>query len=117
MALFAYLDPTGTVFALLPFQQPGIPSVDVTNANPQPGLGWTTPDGGRTWQQPAASSVLGNQAALLAKAATALSNNQTYLAIPSPTQAQAVAQVAALTRQVDALIHLAADDLEDTDGT
>lgn len=46
-----------------------------------------------------------NFASLVTKARNALSNNQTYLAIPSPTQAQSVAQVAALTRQVDGLIY------------
>lgn len=34
----------------------------------------------------------------------AISANQTFLAIASPTNAQAVAQVQALTRQMDALI-------------
>lgn len=45
-----------------------------------------------------------NQQTLQQRAATALTNNQTFLAIASPTQAQAVAQVQALTRQVDGLI-------------
>ena len=58
-----------------------------------------------------------NRAALVQKAQTALANNQTYLAIPSPTQAQAVAQVAALTRQVNALIQLALNSFDSTAGT
>lgn len=41
---------------------------------------------------------------LFTSAYTALANNQTFLAIASPTNAQAVSQVQALTRQVDALI-------------
>jgi hypothetical protein len=45
-----------------------------------------------------------NVVTLLQRAQTALTNNQTFLAIASPTQAQAVAQVQALTRQVDGLI-------------
>lgn len=48
--------------------------------------------------------AVGNAITLFQRAHTALANNQTYLAIPSPTQAQAVAQVAALTRQVDGVI-------------
>lgn len=116
MATFAWLDPTSEfVVAVSPVFGPG--AVDVTNVNPQPGVGWTTPDGGETFQAPAANSTVGNEAALLQKAANALTANATYLAIGSPTQAQAVAQVAALTRQVNALIRLAADDLTDTTGT
>lgn len=48
-----------------------------------------------------------NVAFLFTRAQTALTNNAAYLAIPSPTQAQAGAQVQSLTRQVDGLIRLA----------
>lgn len=58
-----------------------------------------------------------NEAALLAKAKTALTNNATFLAIASPTNAQAVAQVQALTRQVNALIRLVGRNLLSTEGT
>lgn len=58
-----------------------------------------------------------NEAQLIQKAASALANNQTFLAIASPTTAQAVAQVKALTRQVNALIRLAVGQLDTTDGT
>lgn len=44
------------------------------------------------------------QAQIIQAAQTALSNNQTFLGIASPTNAQAVAQIQALTRQVDGLI-------------
>jgi hypothetical protein len=52
----------------------------------------------------AADPILTNKITITQRAQTALTNNQNYLAIVSPTQAQAVAQVGALTRQVDGLI-------------
>lgn len=58
-----------------------------------------------------------NSDSLTAKATAALTNNATYQAIASPTTAQAVAQVAALTRQVNALIRVANGLLDDTTGT
>lgn len=54
-----------------------------------------------------------NRAALFSQARTAYTNNKAFLQIASPTQAQVVAQVAALTRQVNALIRLAVTDLLD----
>lgn len=59
----------------------------------------------------------GVQGLLLARAAGALSGNATFLALASPTTAQAITQVKALTRQVDALIRLAANQLDSTGGT
>src|SRR5262249_1398306 len=66
---------------------------------------------------PAPDPVITNASNLRVKAQTALTSNVAYLAIPSPTQAQAIAQVAALTRQIDALIRLATGLLNDTGGT
>jgi hypothetical protein len=48
--------------------------------------------------------AVANQQTLASRAQTALTNNANYLAIVSPTQAQAGAQVQALTRQVNGLI-------------
>lgn len=58
-----------------------------------------------------------NQASLQSKANAALANNLFYLGIASPTNAQAVAQVAALTRQVNALIRLALNLFDSTAGS
>jgi hypothetical protein len=43
---------------------------------------------------------------LMGRAQTALTNNQAFLAIASPTTAQVATQAKALTRQVDAIIRL-----------
>lgn len=56
-----------------------------------------------------------NERTLVAQAATALANNTAYLAIASPSQVQAVAQVEALTRQVNKLIRLVLNRLDDTE--
>lgn len=58
-----------------------------------------------------------NRDALLAKARNALTVNATYLGVASPTNAQNLAQIRALTRQVNALIKLEVQDLLTTDGT
>jgi len=65
----------------------------------------------------AGATASANEATLRAKAATALASNATFQAIASPTQAQALAQVKDLTRQVNALIKLATQSLSDTTGT
>ena len=47
-----------------------------------------------------------NAATLRTQAQTALANNTTYVGIATPTNAQVVAQVQALTRQTNAIIRL-----------
>lgn len=66
---------------------------------------------------PAPNSANANLATLQQRAATALTNNDAFLAVASPTTAQVTAHVKALTRQVNALIRLAqglVTDISDT---
>jgi hypothetical protein len=58
-----------------------------------------------------------NLADLKSKAANAIAGNIAALAVASPTNAQVVAQVKALTRQNDALIRVILGLLDSTDGT
>lgn len=60
-----------------------------------------------------------NADTIRARARTALDANATFLAITSPTNAQTLAQVKALTRQINAVIKLLVrgDMLLNTDGT
>ena len=55
-----------------------------------------------------------NQANIRQNAQTALTNNATYLGIANPTTAQAVAQVRALTQQMDGVIRLLVGDFSAT---
>lgn len=54
---------------------------------------------------------------LTKRARTAIQGNNDFLALASPTNAQTLAQVKALTRQANALIKLEVRDLLDTTGT
>lgn len=56
-----------------------------------------------------------NRAVLVGQAEDALVGNRTFLALSSPTNAQTLAQVKALTRQMNAVIRLAVGDLTGTD--
>lgn len=56
-----------------------------------------------------------NEVTLRERAANALQSNRDFLAIATPTNAQAVAQIKALTRQVNGLIRLAVGALDGTD--
>jgi hypothetical protein len=66
---------------------------------------------------PGTGTPAANSATLQQRAQIALINNATYLAITNPTTNQAVAQVAALTRQVNALIRVVLAQFDSTVGT
>ena len=123
MRFFAHVDDaTGVVQTILmsPDDQPPVlvpeaPAhvmVDVTDLSPQPASGWTY--NGSVFSPPVADV---NRDALLSKAQQALQGNLAYLALNPPTTAQALTQVDALTRQINALIRLVAHALDSTDGT
>lgn len=56
-----------------------------------------------------------NGTTLRNQAAAALATNRSFLALAAPTNAQTIAEVKALARQVNALIRLELDDLSGTD--
>jgi len=58
-----------------------------------------------------------NADSLRAKASQAFAINATFLALASPTNAQTLAQVKALTRETNAIIRLLLGALDTTDGT
>ena len=86
-----------TATATAPDAPTGLVWVDVTDETPTPKIGWTY-DG--------QSFAVGEHAQLLALAKAALNTNATFLALASPTNAQVLAQVRSLTRQINALIRL-----------
>ena len=66
---------------------------------------------------PGTSSPMANQIAILTKAQAALAANSSYLAVAVPTTAQTTAQIAALTRAVNALIYITLQEFHSTAGT
>ena len=56
-----------------------------------------------------------NRDAILTAARTALATNRTFVALASPSTAQVVAQVKALTRQINALARLEIGQFDGTD--
>jgi hypothetical protein len=77
-------------------------SVELVDGTPT--VVWTS----REWtpDELAARAAQANDATLRARVADALDANRSFLAVESPTNAQTLAQVKALTRQTQALIRL-----------
>lgn len=68
-------------------------------------------------EEPAPGTAGANSGVLLDRARQALTANAAFLAIASPTNAQVVQQVQRLTRECSALIRLALNMFDTTDGT
>lgn len=66
---------------------------------------------------PPPDPVVVNRQTLEERAVAALDVNNTYLARETPTNAQNLAQIRALTRECTALIRLVVGHLDDTEGT
>lgn len=86
--------------------------IDITSMNPQPEVGWTYD--GNAFTQPA---PVANKDTILGKVSAALTNNQAFLGLSSPTNAQVLAQIQALTRQTNALMRIVSEQLDSTAGT
>jgi hypothetical protein len=89
-----------------------ITAVPTNGALVQPGDSYSGSEFG--FNPPVSATVVSNYATLMQRARDALDDNATFLAIGSPTNAQALAQIQALTRQVNAVIRLLARQLDST---
>lgn len=78
-----------------------------------PTVTWT--ERAKTSEEQASQTQQANRTTIEDQARTALTNNRTYLALASPTNAQNLAQIRALTRQNNGLIRLLLGQLDGTD--
>jgi len=85
-------------------------SVQLVNGTPT--VVWTRRP--MTAQELANVTATANRATIQQQATTALDTNRTFLAIASPTNAQTLAQVKALTRQNQGIIRLLLNQLDGT---
>lgn len=91
---------------------PGNTAVEIpTGVSPVPGWNYD----GSTFTVGAFAPTV--RESLLSKVNAAMNSNQTFLALGAPTNAQLSAQVTSLTRQVNALIRMVAEQLDSTTGT
>jgi len=84
-------------------------SVELVNGTPT--VVWTPRDW--TADDLTARTAEANSTTIRTQAEAAMAGNRTFLAIASPTQAQTLAQVKALTRQSQGLIRLALNKFDD----
>lgn len=85
----------------------------VTLVNGTPTVTWT--QRAKTTEEQANDTQQTNRSTIQTQAADAMAGNRTFLALASPTNAQVVAQVKALTRQNNAVIRLALNQLDGVD--
>ena len=78
-----------------------------------PTVVWTSR--AKTPDELAADTATANNATIRTQATTALDTNRTFIALASPTQAQTLAQVKALSRQMNGLIRLQLGQLDGID--
>lgn len=84
----------------------------ITIQNGTPTVTWTARP--KTQAELDADTQNTNRATIQQQAATALDTNRTFLALASPTNAQTLAQVKALTRQNQGIIRLLLNQLDST---
>lgn len=87
----------------------GLTAVAIGSTPCAPGYTFNPANQTFTFGQTPDEILAANAATVLQRAQQALGVNATYLAIVSPTTAQAVAQVGALTRQVNGIIRTLLD--------
>jgi hypothetical protein len=86
--------------------------VDVTGIDPMPAASWTYD--GTTFSEPVTDV---NRKTLVGKMQGARNSNANFMGLSSPTNAQLAAQVKSLTRQVNALMRITANELDTIDDT
>ena len=92
-------------------------NVEVTSIYTDPDTGETVVVTDTSEARTPGSAETVNRLSIQKKAGNALAANQAFLANGSPTNAQVLAQVQLLTREMNALIRLVLGHLDSTDGT